>query len=351
MVGKWHMGGDDHAQRGFTEWATVPGGGGTYRDPVFVHNGARSPMKGFKTDLVGDFAIDFLNRQKPETPFCLLVPFYAPHTPYDYQPERYRALYAKSSFSDFPDQAPNKNQNPVLRNLQGNVNAKLGYSALVSAADANIGRIVDRLAQLGMREDTLVIFTADQGWNAGHHGVWGKGNGTVPFNMYEESVRVPLIWNHPARIRSGSSVSAMVSSYDFFPTLLSYLGLSCAPDTRRVGRSYAGFLTGDRPRNWTNRLHFEYAYVRAIRTENLKYLERGDGWDSELYDLETDSGEARNVIADPVYREQLKALQRESRAFFRSIDAPPINEWRSVTRQKLPSESSRPRTTRTGVSQ
>ena len=75
------MGEDDKAQAGFEYWASVPGGGGTYHDPEFVVNGERRKMQGFKTDAVGDFAVDFLNQQKKGQPFYLLVPFYAPHTP------------------------------------------------------------------------------------------------------------------------------------------------------------------------------------------------------------------------------------------------------------------------------
>jgi choline-sulfatase len=82
MCGEWHMGRDDQAQAGFEYWASVPGGSGPYRDPTFVVNGRSREIHGFKTDAVGDLAIDFLN-QKAGRPFYLLVPFYAPHTPFD----------------------------------------------------------------------------------------------------------------------------------------------------------------------------------------------------------------------------------------------------------------------------
>ncbi len=90
-----------------------------------------------------------------------------------------------------------------------------------------------------------------------HHGVWGKGNGTIPFNTYEESLRVPLIWNHAGRIPAGRIASPMVSTYDYFPTILEYLGIPAPPSTKRVGRSYAAFLHGDSP-DWRTRLYFEY---------------------------------------------------------------------------------------------
>ena len=336
MCGKWHMGGDAAAQAGFTYWATVPGGGGTYRDPVFVHNGVKKQVQKFKTDAVGDFALDFLDRQKGEQPFYLLVPFYAPHTPYDYQPEEYRHSYNDSKFSCFPNLPPSPSQNPSLSRMFGKREPKQAYSALVTGVDTNIGRILAKLEATGLRKNTLVIFTADQGWNAGHHGVWGKGNGTIPFNMYEESLRVPLIWNHPGHIAPGQKLAPMVSSYDYFPTILDYLGINPpAPDSRRVGRSYAAFLQGRSP-SWRNRLYFEYAYVRSVRSESLKYIERTDGWPSEMYDLETDPGEVHNVIADPAYRTRRDELHRELARYFEQSGAPPIADWRKTTAQKLP---------------
>lgn len=338
MCGKWHLGEDDKAQAGFRYWATVPGGSSPYRNNTFVQNGQRKTISGFKTEAVGDFAIDFLNQQTKDQPFYLLVPFYAPHTPYDYQPEEYRAPYRESGFACFPDVPQSPWQNETLKKMHGKREPKLAYSALITGMDANVGRILHRLEELNQRENTLVIFTADQGWNAGHHGVWGKGNGTQPFNMYEESLQVPLIWNHPGRIAPGQVLAPLVSSYDFFPTVLDYLNIPApAPDRRRVGRSYKAFLQGRSP-NWRTRLYFEYAYVRALRTANLKYVERADGWPSEMYDLEADPGEARNVINDPAYKEQVRQLQQELAGYFQQIGAPPIEQWRTTTAQTLPKE-------------
>jgi len=333
MTGKWHMGHDEKAQRGFTFWATVPGGGGPYRDPVFVKNGAEVKTTGYKTDLVTDFALEFIDQNK-ERPFFLYVPYYAPHTPFDYQPEPYRQPYQRSTFPCFPTTPVHPWQNKGLRAHHLSRASMHAYSALITGVDANVGRILERLERLGLRQNTLIVFTADQGWNAGHHGVWGKGNGTWPFNMYEESIRVPLIWNHPGRIRPGQVLQPMVSSYDFFPAILDYLGVVAPRDPRRVGRSYAGFVRG-RPPSWRNRLYFEYSNVRALRTENLKYVERTQEWPSELFDLEADPGETRNVIDDPAYRAQLKTLRGELADLFRQAGAPALADWRSTTTQEL----------------
>jgi arylsulfatase A-like enzyme len=340
MCGKWHLGRDAEAQEGFTYWATVPGGSGPYRDPEFVHNGTREKPGRFKTDAVTDYAIDFLNQQKNGHPFYLLVPFFAPHTPYDYQPEECRRWYNDAAFRCFPNTPMHPWQNPGLARMFGSREAKHAYSALISGVDANIGRVLTRLEELRLREDTLVVFTADQGWNAGHHGVWGKGNGTIPFNLYEESLRVPLIWNQPGHIAAGRTASAMVSTYDFFPTILDYLGVTAKADPRRVGRSYAAFLRGRSP-SWRSRLYFEYAHVRGIRTRTLKYLERAEGYPNEMFDLEADPAETRNVIDVPEYRQQRDAFHRELTRYFAEQGAPPLEEWRSTTKQALPAESLR----------
>jgi choline-sulfatase len=334
LSGKWHMGDDEHPQRGFIYWCTVPGGGGPYRDPEFVKNGGRLKYDGYKTDAVGDFALEFLDQYKSR-PFFLYVPFYAPHTPYNYQPEKYRQWYNQSKFPCFPDTPMHPWQNKGLKEHHGNRASKHAYSALISGVDANVGRILTRLGELGLREQTLVVFTADQGWNAGHHGVWGKGNGTWPFNLYEESLRVPLIWNQPGRIRPGQALNPLVSAYDFFPTILDYLGVAAPKDPKRVGHSYAGFVRGQPPARWANRLYFEYAHVRGLRTDNLKYVERTQEWPSELFDLEADPGETRNVIDEAAYQGQLKAFRAELAGFFRQAGAPPLEEWRTTTKQEL----------------
>jgi len=333
MSGKWHMGEDDKAQAGFTYWATVPGGGGPYRDQEFVKNGVRLRPKGHKTDVMTDFALDFLD-QTGKDPFFLSVPYYAPHRPYEYQPDQDRAWYRDSPFSCFPNLPMHPWQIKSHAMHFNDRESKLGYSALVTGVDRSMTRILKRLEEKNLRRNTLVIFTADQGWNAGHHGVWGKGNGTWPFNMYEESLRVPLIWHHPGKIRSGMRPNQLVSAYDFFPTILDYLGMKAEPDARRVGRSYVPILRGESPR-WRDRLYFEYCNVRGVRTDTAKYVERTREFPSEMFDLERDPGETGSVLNDPKYRKQAAALKKDLDRFFEQAGAPPIEQWRSTTKQKL----------------
>jgi arylsulfatase A-like enzyme len=124
------------------------------------------------------------------------------------------------------------------------------------------------------------------------------------------------------------------------PTILDYLGVPAPPDPKRVGRSYSAFLRGQNPA-WRDRLYYEYGYVRALRTETLKYVERTKEWPSEFFDLESDPGETRNVIEDPKYRRQVETLRSDLARFFKNAGAPPLEQWRSTTKQTLPDYSRR----------
>jgi arylsulfatase A-like enzyme len=127
----------------------------------------------------------------------------------------------------------------------------------------------------------------------------------------------------------------MVSTYDFFPTILDYVGAPApAPDRQRVGRSYAPFLRGESPA-WSNELYFEYCYTRALRTENLKYIERAEEWPNELFDLEANPAEDTNVIGSPENRQRLNSLRSRLRGFFEASGAPPIARWHDSVRNVL----------------
>ena len=143
-----------------------------------------------------------------------------------------------------------------------------------------------------------------------------------------------MIWNHPGRIKPGQTLDPMISSYDYFPTILDYCGVKAPQDKKRVGRSYAGLLNGER-RNWRNRLYFEYSNVRAVRTENLKLVMRTKEFESEMFDLEADPSESRSVFNDPKYAGQRAALQKDLEGWFAQNGAPPLEEWRTTVRQHL----------------
>jgi choline-sulfatase len=335
LAGKWHLGGDLHPQAGFSYWRVLHGV--RYRDPDMVKDGKREKVAGFKTDLEAACALEFIEQNR-DRPFFLYWAANAPHRDYDFQPPEDRAPYARSTFPSFPrvPAHPWQNPNPQLMGDHGNEESMLSYAALVTGLDRNIGRLVQRLEQLGLRENTLIVFSSDNGYNTGHHGVWGKGSGTVPFNLYEESIRVPLIWNHPRTILAGQRLAPMVANYDFFPTLLDYLGISVPPDPQRVGQSYAAFLRGAPPGEWRKALYFEYAYMRGMRTERMKIVERTGEWPSEMYDLAADPGETRNLALEPGSRERAAEWKARLAGYFQEIGAPALRDWATTTKQKHP---------------
>ena len=134
--------------------------------------------------------------------------------------------------------------------------------------DHDIGRILDKLEEQGLRKDTLVVFVSDNGISCGHHGFWGKGNGTYPPNMYENSIKVPFVISHPGRIPENSVQQAMVSAYDFMPTLLDYLALPLPEGVDLPGQSVLPMLQGE---NDVGRdevvIYDEYGTTRMVRTE------------------------------------------------------------------------------------
>ena len=340
MFGKWHMGDDTQPQKGFRAWFAIAGA--PYRDPAFFRDGEEVQLPGYKTDLITDEALRFIEANK-DKPFFAKVSFNAPHTPYNFQPEEYRRPYLNSTFPAFPQEAPHPNQIRVYRQHLGKVETRLSYMALVRGVDQNTGRIVRALDRFGLRKNTLVIFCADQGFNCGHHGVWGKGNGTLPFNLYEETIRIPFIWNLHGTIPAAES-AAMVSTYDFMPTLLDFVGAPPPEDRSLPGRSFAGLLRKGGQAEWrSDRVFVEYAYARGIRTRRFKYVRKGDGHPDEFYDLAADPLERRNLAREAKHTGAAARFRDELDTWFAQRGAPPIEDWRSTAKNVLDAAHYSPR--------
>ena len=193
------------------------------------------------------------------------------------------------------------------RNLQG-------FYAAVTSMDECIGQILDKLEEMRIRENTLVIFTGDNGMNMGHHGFFGKGNGTCPMNMYDESVQVPFLISHPGHIPQGKSESGMFSHFDIYQTLMDYLQIDEQFDKQMPGVSFAPILRGGDMEGKTHIVMAdEYGPVRMIRTEKWKYIHRYLDWEgiNELYDLEKDPAEADNLYGKPGFEQITETLRKE----------------------------------------
>jgi len=300
ISGKWHLGASQLRQHGFDHWYVHQRGGGPYNDAPMVRDGQLITEPGYITDRITDDALRFLDTHAAdEAPFYLSVHYTAPHSPWTGHPQDIVDSYDDCPFRSCPQEERHPWATSLTDRCLGNREMLKGYFAAVTALDLNVGRILDRLGSLGLRESTLVAFLSDNGFSCGHHGFWGKGNGTEPRNMYENSIRVPAIFCHPGRIQAGSVREGMVSAYDFMPTLLEYVGLPVPMESNPVGSSFLGLLTGhDEQVRDDVVIYDEYGNTRMIRTAEWKYVQRYPGGPNELWDLVNDPDERRNLIDD-----------------------------------------------------
>ena len=144
-----------------------------------------------------------------------------------------------------------------------------GYYAAISAMDSDIGKLIDYLKGKGLWEDTIFIFTADNGMSMGHHGIFGKGNGTFPVNLYDTAVKVPMLVTYPRGIRGGTVARGLYSHYDLLPTIAGLMGEM--PDAGCPGRSFQEIFQGQVPDGRDAVVVFdEYGPARMIRTQAYK---------------------------------------------------------------------------------
>ena len=192
--------------------------------------------------------------------------------------------------------------------------------------DRNIGRLLDWLEENGLRENTLVVFNADNGMNMGHHGIWGKGNGTYPPNMFDTAVKVPTLVSRPGHVPQDLVCDKPLSQYDFMPTLLGYLGMDTGEGQPLPGRDFSPLLRGESLADDAPVFVFdEYGPTRMIRTRNWKYVHRYSDHPNELYDLANDPLETRNLADDPGYAERASSLKSELETWFERYAEPGVD--------------------------
>jgi len=336
MFGKWHLGSDP---TGFDRWKILPGQG-AYHDPVFYTSSARKKETGYCTDLITDFSIDFLDQRPKDKPFFLMCHQKAPHR--NWQPrEDKKAKWAKiqvplpetfdddyAGKSDAAREAtmrvedhltPNDVKEKPPEGLSGR-DLKIwkyqrymqDYLACVESVDDNIGRLMDYLDKQGLRDNTLVIYTSDQGFFLGDHGWYDKRF------MYEESLRMPFLARWPGKVKPGTTSGDMVLNVDFAPTFLAAAGLPVPADMQ--GKNALGVLAGNTPAGWRTDMYYRYYHYPAdhrvqphigVRTltHKLIHFNKIDQW--ELYDLTVDPREKRNLISEP--GQQAKVAELKSR--------------------------------------
>ncbi len=331
-VGKWHMGRASAEPRpGFDHWVSFRGQG-VYYNPTLNVNGETVEREGYMTDLLTDYALDWLRqREGNEAPFFLYLSHKAVHA--DFQPaERHRGRYADVE-PDYP---------PSMANVESNYRNKPDwvreqrfswhgvdhlyhgrtsfdsfyrrYAETLLALDESIGQVLDYLDASGLAENTLVVYMGDNGFLLGEHGLIDKRN------AYEESIRVPMLAWAPGFIAPGTTVDAQVRNIDVTPTILELADAAMPDDHTLDGQSLLSTLQGTEPetdRTFLYEYYWEYAFphtptVFALRTDQYKYIYYHGIWDlNGFYDLQNDPNERQNLINVPSYQDEIRSMRNE----------------------------------------
>ena len=330
LVGKWHMGDSMRPREGFDEWTVLLRGGCQYKHADVCVDGQPRFLTQYVTDFFTDRAVQVIDRH-PQEPFLLSLHYTAPHTPWAHEQHRedMLRLYDGCPFACHPFQPVHPDQVGTCEVGDTEERRRYllrGYYAAISAVDEGVGRIFEALRRNGLADSTLVIFAGDNGMNLGQHGIWGKGNGTYPQNMYDTSVKVPFIVWGPGLVRQGAVVDNLISHYDILPTLREYLGQPTDPSEKLPGESFLEELTVGRP-PVDRRLCIldEYGPVRMIRSRTHKLVHEGIRGGHQLYDLTLDPGETVNRYGDPACAAVQEALSRELEEAFAAYTLAPFD--------------------------
>jgi N-acetylglucosamine-6-sulfatase len=317
-------------------------GQGNYFDNEFNINGKRQVIKGYYTTVVADHAVNWI-KQPHKKPWLLILGHKAPHggpiVPEPKFEKVFDAIDIKKPATaqvDAGKPAWLKESVPTWHGIGGPLYGLKefpkfvrSYLATLVSVDASVGRLYDALKETGQLDNTLIVYTSDNGFALGEHGRVDKRT------MYEESIRVPLLVRYPKLIAKPLVIQQMVLSVDLAPSILDICGAK--PLENIHGMSWKKLLQGDTA-GWRKSFHYEYNYekefpytpnVRGVRTEEWKYIHypHGDGkpdrHKAELYNLKDDPLEAKNLSDDPKHAGKVKELQEELRRLQKATGALP----------------------------
>ncbi|MGQ8337469.1 sulfatase family protein [Sunxiuqinia sp. A32] len=320
LVGKWHLGdwlNDDTKKfhptnNGYDYFMGITGGGTSSKNPTLEKDGVVGKIEGFTSDILTENALNFINENKDST-FLLCVHYRAPHGPWLPVPEDtwapYESLDPEIPNPDYPDLDITKVKNHMKE-----------YMASTSGVDENLGKIMSLVEDLGLADNTIFIYSSDHGYNMGHNGIEHKGNGfwvtkTVhpahgniaensrP-NLYDNSLKVPAIIKWPGVVKPGTVIEKVMTSLDWYPTVVAMAGADLPEGKIVRGRSLLPLLKGEIPGDWNDDVYSEYsqinyskAYMRTYRTSEWKLVRDflNEGRD-ELYHISVDPEESTNLI-------------------------------------------------------
>lgn len=337
-VGKWHMGNDDSPRPGFDRWVSFKGQG-NFIDPPMNIDGKETKATGYMTDILTKHAVDFVKAQKAEKPFCLYLAHKAVHGPFT-PAERHKGMFANTPFPGVPTASDDRAGKPAITQNLGKETPKkkakepaakkANYGTMrdqmecLVSIDEGVGEILKALEESKQLDNTVFVFTSDNGYFWGDHGGLGDKRWA-----YEPSIRVPFIVRYPKFAKAGLKVPQMVLNIDIAPTFLQLAGVN-APDDMQ-GRSFAKLLNGAPFGGWRTSMLTEYFREgmqavptwHAVRSEEWKYIQY-DGhpeWD-ELYDLKNDPNERKNLVKDEAVAEPLKTMKSELSRLLQETGSP-----------------------------
>lgn len=347
FLGKWHMGNtDDQPQPGFDYWLSFQGQG-VYYTPTFNINGkkVKQPEGSYTTDLLTDYAVNWLNERNKSKPFFLYLSHKGVHA--EFQPaKRHAGKYAQlpiicppSMYLTATDSSkyfgtPTAPQTPVNFHDIPNWVRQQRYSwhgvdymyhgdirfdkfyhlylETLQAVDESVERMLNWVKEQGLEQNTMVVYMGDNGFSFGEHGLIDKRH------AYEESMRVPLLVWAPGMVKPASVVKQMIQNVDIAPTFLEAAGIPIPKQMQ--GRSFLPLLQG-RAIPWRNKIFYEYYWEAAFpqtptifsaRDNRYKFIYNYGTWDiNELYDLEKDPFEMNNLVRDTSHRQKGIELKNE----------------------------------------
>ena len=317
FVGRWGPGSGKNPGHGF-EYAAVLEG-----DPSenlqFSVNGSAVSENGYLTEILTKYAANFLSEQKKDKPFFLAVSHPGAAPPSAGLPQRYLDMYRDARFASFGIQPAAPNAARGREYLDDPLPALRRCAAAATALDDHLGALHRKILELGLFDNTLFVFTSVTGVLLGQHGLWGGGRASTPVNMYEEAVRVPMIWSWPGRIPVQGVRPELVSLYDFLPSVCEAAGVTppAAPDL--CGRSYLP-LVMHRPlpkkQPWPDLVFGQYLDTEMARDKYYKLVVRDSGkGPGELYDIRKDPRERVNLYSDPGFSTVRSALEKRLAAW------------------------------------
>lgn len=348
VFGKWHL---ISRPQGFDDYMVLSQQG-RYLNPQFVVPDSDELVEkpGWSTDVIADLTMDFIRNRNEDQPFLAMCHFKTTHDPWDSR-EPYKSLWQDETIPepanlydeyDRRGQASKRTTLKLERINQGTYPHKRlpgadwkrqrghiyqqyikDFLRCGRVLDENVGRLLKFLEDEGLSENTIVVYTSDQGHFLGEHGFFSKRF------MYDESIHMPFIVRFPDKSRAGQPLNDMVSNVDFAPTMLDMAGID-APDSMQ-GRSFLANLRGNTPEDWPDAIYYHYwqhllhrdvTAHYGIRTQNAKliffyglplgmtdYPPVSPDW--EYFDLEADPLEMHNRYADESYRTQVEALKKK----------------------------------------